>query len=189
MNLEQRIRRDARRLTGDREASALLACLVKHLFDPDLDAGYLGKVCGASREVRDRLAAVVGRLKGYVTELRMIEAERLAGETDLSNAELAERLGYGTVRSFYRAFGECHRLTPGQMRKQARAERAAAPDPAAAAAAAVEGLGAEQGADVTPEGVREAPRRPERLTPRARGGRRSRSPRAPASDRGTRVRA
>ncbi len=49
MNLKQRIRRDARLVAGDREASALLACLVEHLFDPDLDAGYLAKVCGAGR--------------------------------------------------------------------------------------------------------------------------------------------
>ena len=57
MSLEQRIRRDARLVAGDKEASALLACLAEHLFEADLDATFLDKRCGASRPVRDRLAA------------------------------------------------------------------------------------------------------------------------------------
>ena len=180
MLLKQRIRRDAQRVAGDREAAALLSCLVKNLFDPDLDAIFLGKICGAGREVRDRLAAIVGALKGYILELRMIEAERLVRETELSNAQIGERLGYPVVRTFYRAFKQCHGLTPGEMRKRTRAERATAPDPAAAAAA-VEELEAEEATAATPEeygepagGPRTEERRerePTRLTPRARAAR------------------
>ncbi len=172
MRLKQRIQHDIRRVAGDPEASALLACLVQHLFDPNLDSGYLGKVCGASRELRDRLAAAVGPLKGYISELRMIEAQRLVWETDLSNQEIAERLGYRSLRTFYRIFKEHHRLTPKQMRQQARPEPAGAPDPAAApdpetaVLAAVEGLGeVAEAAQVAQEVA------PERLPPRARAAR------------------
>ncbi len=38
-------------------------------------APFLDKRCGATRNARARPAAAVGPLKGYVTELRMIEAE------------------------------------------------------------------------------------------------------------------
>ncbi len=181
MLLKQRIHRDARRVAGDREAAALHACLVENLFHPDLDATFLGKTCGAGREVRDRLAAVVGALKGYVIELRMIEAGRLARETDLSNAQIGERVGYPVVRTFYRAFKERHDLTPGEMRKRARAEQAATPDPAATATAAASRLEAGEATAATPEGGWEpagGPRtegrpegKPERLTPRARAAR------------------
>ncbi len=126
--------------------------------------------------MRERLAATVGSLKGYVTELRMIEAKRLVRETDLSNAELAERLGYRSLRTFYRAFKTRYSLTPAKMRKQARAERAGAPDPAAAlenpgaeeAATATPAAGSGREADRPPELRPPEPRRPQRLTPRAR---------------------
>ncbi len=104
MTLQQRIRRDAKLLAGDPEAAALHACLVEHLFDPALDAHFIAKVCGKGRDVRERLAARVGPLKGYATELRMIEAEPLVRETDLPIAEVSVRLGYTAVRTFRRAF-------------------------------------------------------------------------------------
>ncbi len=133
MNLKQRICRDARRLAGDAEAMALLECLAKHLFDSRLDATLLGKVCAAPRRVRDRLAAEVGPLKPYVTELRMIEAARLVRETDLPMKQIARNLGYEVPRTFRRAFCEQHRMTPAEMRRQARAEQSGSPDPASAA--------------------------------------------------------
>ncbi|MCP3993819.1 MAG: helix-turn-helix transcriptional regulator, partial [bacterium] len=94
MDFKQRIRQDARRLAGDREASALLECLAENLFDPLLDVQFMGTVCGAPRAVRDRLAAVVGPLKSYVVELRMIEAKPLVRDTNLSIAEIGKKIGY-----------------------------------------------------------------------------------------------
>ncbi len=169
MNLKQRIRGDARRVAGDAEAAALLACLVEHLFDPDLDAHFLARACGATRESRARLAAVVGPLKRYATELRMIEAAELVRDTKLTIAEIGERLGYRVVKTFRRAFVKSHQIRPNEMRRRARAERAeanraeatgdGAPDPVAAAASALEEAAAG-----------------ERRTPRARAvGRRRRA--------------
>ncbi len=149
MNVEQRIRHDARRLAGDRQAMALLECLAKHLFDSRLDATFLGKASGAPRQVRDRLAAEVGPLKAYITELRMTEAARLVRETDLPMNQIAGQLGYEVLRTFRRAFKEVHRVTPAEMRQQAESEPAPTPDPAAAVRGAIDACS-------------------ERLTPRAR---------------------
>ena len=132
MHLERRIRRDARLVAGDAEAAALLACLAQHVFDPDLDATFLARVCGASQQVRRRLAAAVGPLKAYVTELRMTEAARLVRDTDLPQQEIGKRVGYRLVRTFRRVFKENHGVTAGAMRLQARAETS--PDAAMAAA-------------------------------------------------------
>ncbi len=124
-------------------AAALLECLVKHLFDPDLDAPFLGKRCGATRDARTRLAAAVGPLKTYVIELRKIEAKRLVRDTKLEIQEIAERLGYRVVKTFRRTFKKRHGMRPYEMRRQARAQRAEqteAPDPVAAAAGAQEDL-------------------------------------------------
>ncbi len=136
MDLQQRIRRDTRLLAGDPEATALLECIVEHLFDPRLDVHFIARVSGACREVRERLAARIGPLKGYFTELRMIEAGRLVRDSDLTIKEITGRLGY-PIRTFRRVFKECHGVQPRKMRKQARAERARTADPATAAATAV----------------------------------------------------
>lgn len=73
MDVDQRIRQDAELLAGEPEAAALLECLGKHLFDFNLDIGSMVKLCGASRQARDRLVAKLGSLKTYVNELRMAE--------------------------------------------------------------------------------------------------------------------
>ncbi len=158
MNLKQRIRRDVKRLAGDLEATALLECLVEHLFDPGLDGHFIGKVCGASREVRDRLAATVGPLKAFITELRMIEAKRLVLETDLTVPEIGKRLGYLVPKTFRRAFKRCHKVNPIEMRRRTEAAQATAPDPVAAATSAL-------------EAALDAVTVDESLTPRARASR------------------
>lgn len=158
MDLKQRIRRDTQLVSADDEAATLLAWLIEHLFDPDLDATFLARESGASRDVRGRLAAKVGALKAYIHELRMIEAARLMCETDLTVAEVAKRLGYRAVRTFSRVFGQIHGTSPIEMRRQSRTE--ATPDPVEAAAKALAGLNDDDGSA--------SARRP---TPRARAAR------------------
>ncbi len=145
MDFKQRIRRDAKRLAGDAEASALLACLAEHLFDPDLSATFLARKSGATREVHDRLVAAVGPLRSYATELRMIEAACLVRETELTFPEIGKRLGYRVKRTFRRAFKEHHGMPPNDMREQARAGaarlEAAEPETLSAPAAVVPAAG------------------------------------------------
>ncbi len=47
MNVEQRPRRDARLVAGDSESAAHFECLATQVFDPALDATFMGRVCGA----------------------------------------------------------------------------------------------------------------------------------------------
>lgn len=121
MNPDRRLRRDARLLAGDPEAAALLECLGQHLFDPNLDASFMAKVCGAPRSVRDRLAAKIGPLKEYTTELRMAEAARLVRDTKVPITEIGKRVGYLVPRTFRRAFVNAHGVKPNDMRQQAQA--------------------------------------------------------------------
>ncbi len=118
MDPVQRLRRDARSLAGDPEALALFECLVEHRFDPALDTTFMSRVCGAPRAVRDRLAAKIGPLKDYFTQLRMAEAERLVRETTVPIGEIGNRVGYPVKRTFRRAFSRAHGVSPRKMREQ-----------------------------------------------------------------------
>ena len=129
MTVDQRIRQDARLLAGDPQAAALLECLAEHIFDPALDLTFLTRVCGASRLVRDRLAAKIGSIKAYITELRMMEAERLVRDTEESIADIGKRVGYPVNRTFRRTFQSAHGVTPSEMRQQ-KAPRPEVADPA-----------------------------------------------------------
>ncbi len=142
MNVQQRIRRDARLVADDPAAAALLECLAKHIFDPDLDTRFLARVCGATRDVRNRLTAKIRPLKAYVTELRMIEAGRLVRDTDMPIPEIARKVGFRVERSFRRTFKRCHGASASKIRQQLAAERAQQTpvDPAAAAQSAVDQL-------------------------------------------------
>ena len=121
MDPEQRLRRDARSLAGDPEAAALFECLVEHRFDPALDTTFMGRVCGAPRAVRDRLAAKIGPLKDYLTRLRMTEAKHLVCETQVPIGEIGKRVGYTVKRTFRRAFTTAFGVSPSAMRQKARA--------------------------------------------------------------------
>ncbi len=121
MNYKQRLRRAARLLIGDPEAAALFECLAEHLFDPALDTSFMGRICGAPRLVRERLAAKIGPLKDFVTTLRMMEAAHLVRNTTLPIQEIGRRVGYPVARSFRRAFVDAHGVLPSEMRRQARA--------------------------------------------------------------------
>ncbi len=104
MNVGQRIRRDAKLLADDPEVAALHRCLTEHLFDARLDKTFLAKASGATREVRERLVARLGPLKVYVSELRMVEAEKLVRGGKVPIAQIGARVGYPVARTFRRAF-------------------------------------------------------------------------------------
>lgn len=56
----------------------------------------------------------------YVAEQKLEMAKRLLAETDLSVAEIAERLSYSNAQNFIRLFKKHMGITPGQYRKQIR---------------------------------------------------------------------
>lgn len=54
----------------------------------------------------------------YMNKVRVRHAAALLTETDLSAAEIAERVGYKYVDHFYRHFRQIHGVNPGEYRKQ-----------------------------------------------------------------------
>lgn len=56
-------------------------------------------------------------VKEYINMLRMSKAEMLLCESDVNIIDIAFSCGYGTVRSFNRAFQKVHNQTPTEYRK------------------------------------------------------------------------
>lgn len=54
----------------------------------------------------------------YVAGQKLEMAKRMLVETDLSVAEIAERLSYSNAQNFIRLFKKHMDITPGQYRKQ-----------------------------------------------------------------------
>ena len=160
MDVDQLVREAARKVAGDPRAAALFECLRPHFLNPDQDVGSMLRACDASRSAVDRLAAILGSLKTWVTRLRMTEAARQVRETHDPDEAIGRRLGYSTERGFRRAFCSFHGVTPHEMRLQAQAPQPPAPENGPAPADAGE-----------PTGMADAPPAPvpgHRSTPRAR---------------------
>lgn len=70
-----------------------------------------------------KLRRITGRTYGmWLKERRMIEARRLLADTNLTLAEIAERLGYAEIESFIRRFRMHHSITPASWRRGARSK-------------------------------------------------------------------
>lgn len=54
----------------------------------------------------------------YVSSHRLIKAEKLLKETDITIIEISEQVGFQSVSSFYQAFNARHKMTPSQWRKE-----------------------------------------------------------------------
>ncbi len=78
----------------------------------------LARLCEIGpRHLSRAFKASTGRTIGeYVTEVRLIKAKSLLADTDLSQKEIAYRLGYSGASSFCTAFGKAVGATPKQFR-------------------------------------------------------------------------
>ena len=59
------------------------------------------------------------RFNDYVNSLRVSDACRLLRQTDASITEISERVGFGTLRTFNRAFAKQTGMSPSQYRRAA----------------------------------------------------------------------
>ena len=80
----------------------------------------LARICEIGRRHLTRaFKATTGRTIGeYVTEVRMTKAKSLLADTDLSQKEIAYRLGFSGPSSFCVAFGKVEGMTPKQFRSE-----------------------------------------------------------------------
>lgn len=73
-----------------------------------------------TRTMHRRLRAEGSSWREILDDLRQELAREYLRDTDLSQARIAEKLGYSDIRSFQRSFGRRHDLTPGDFRRQHR---------------------------------------------------------------------
>jgi transcriptional regulator GlxA family with amidase domain len=57
-------------------------------------------------------------VKDYLKTLQIERAKELLRTTERSTAQIAVETGFGTVRSFYRAFRRCTGISPTEYRKE-----------------------------------------------------------------------
>lgn len=95
---------------------------VEEHFTEKLSLGLLSREFGVSRFVLSRL--FTGKLHisfpHYINERRLAYACRLLKDTELSVTEIALDVGFGSTRSFFRAFREQNGVTPGELRRAYR---------------------------------------------------------------------
>ena len=94
-----------------------------HHFKSDLTLDSLAESLHLSKYYISRL--INERLKqnfnDYINTLRITEACRLLRETDAKIADVSEDVGFGTIRSFNRAFKRIMSVSPAEYRRNADA--------------------------------------------------------------------
>ena len=80
----------------------------------------LAAVLGISREKLSRAFAADYRvpLSAYLKQRQLVHAKRLLAESDLSTTRIAYLCGFGTRRTFYRAFRRGAAMSPDQFRRK-----------------------------------------------------------------------
>jgi AraC-like DNA-binding protein len=96
--------------------------LESHYCDPDLSLATLAKELAmgedlVSREIRRTFQDT---FKGVLNRMRLQEARRLLAESDLGIAEIAYKVGYGSVSHFNRLAREAWGRTPTEERAASR---------------------------------------------------------------------
>ena len=110
---------ERRRPTGGRDSlHNLLTYISAHLSEP-LSLGSLSKALFLNRYTISKLFSqrVGCGLNAYVNALRVSMAENLLREAQADVSEIVERCGFGSERTFYRAFQAQRGMSPNQLRK------------------------------------------------------------------------
>ena len=99
----------------------LLAYLNDSYTDSSLTAAEISRETGISEKLLFQLIkeATGCTLAEYLENIRLQHAQELLLTTKLSNAEIAERVGFGHVNTFYRVFSKRKGISPAKFRKNA----------------------------------------------------------------------
>jgi len=103
------------------EVRALLQCIHRDLFSPTLSVKTLKQRCGLrDNNVSSRFKSETGvYLNSYIARLRVQAAVMLLRSGRQSAAEVASRVGFANVQTFYRVFRVALGCTPGVYRRGA----------------------------------------------------------------------
>ena len=108
--------------TSDKTLVVVKNCISENFSDPELNLSYVALKSGKSgRHISEKIKEEYGlSFKQYINEIRMTEARRFLQETDLSVAEIASRVGFGTNTHFNRVFKEKYGCTPIEFRNSCK---------------------------------------------------------------------
>ena len=104
---------------ADLRVAKALKILQKNFHQP-MTIESVATECGLNRYSLDLLfkTELNYTMKGYLQNLRMLEAERLLIKGDLAINEIASAVSYKNHVSFLRAFQNCHNCSPSEFRKR-----------------------------------------------------------------------
>lgn len=111
--------RDNKKSKNDGLKQDILNYLEKNFSDSSLTALKLSQEVGISEKylyqfMKEQTGCTYA---AYVEKLRLLRAEELLRETDLSNTVIAEQAGFGSANTFYRVFSKNRGVSPGKYRE------------------------------------------------------------------------
>ena len=103
---------------GTDDLRKLLIYLNNHRAE-NITRSSLAKVMGISESAVSRLFSDVLKmsLPDYLKSIRLRDAEKLLRETNLTVTQIVEQSGFGSIRSFNRAFSEQFHISPSAYRQ------------------------------------------------------------------------
>lgn len=103
----------------DAQQEDVLRHIAAHMGDTQLDAEQIGEKFHMSvRQVRQLIKDATGmNYREYIIFVRLNEAKRLLSESDLTVAEIGEKVGYANLSYFIRSFKAETGYSPGEYRK------------------------------------------------------------------------
>lgn len=109
---------------ADREREAVIDLIARQYSDTDLTLEKVAHAAGVPVDrVTNHIKIASGLLfKGYLNKVRGEAARKLLLETDLPIAEVAQRVGYGSIPHFNRVFKELFDTTPTAIREGSQIE-------------------------------------------------------------------
>ena len=105
-----------------RHTGQVMQYVQEHFSDPNFSADTAAAALAVSANtvfsvVREETGKTLGN---YVEELRLARAEQLLLTTDLPGARIWELCGFGSEKTFYRAFSKKHGVPPNQWKNSAK---------------------------------------------------------------------
>jgi AraC-like DNA-binding protein len=109
---------------ADREREAIVELIAREYSDADLTLEKVAHAAGVPVDrVTNHIKIASGLMfKGFLNKVRGEAARKLLLETDLPIAEVAQRVGYGSIPHFNRVFKELFDTTPTSVREGSQIE-------------------------------------------------------------------
>lgn len=121
----ERLQADLSRVSDD--VRPLVVVIAERLFEHELDANLVRRLCSPSRLTLKRFREQLGwTLWAYITERRMAAAERLLATTDLKVWQVAEAVGC-LRKDFAAQFKRARGRSPREVRQAAGSHRTVPP--------------------------------------------------------------